>query len=109
MVSAGSLPKFFTSAMVSASTIDMAGAESSARKPAFGAERVTEKWVSSATAKPSRLSASPFKRASPPTTSSGISVFSFASFRSRSKLNCTSEAVRADPLENFTPSFRVKS
>ena len=109
MVSAGSSPNFGALSMVSASTMDMAGADSSTRKPALGAERVTEKWVSSMTLKPSRDSASPLMTLSAPRISSAISVFCCASFRSRSKLNCTSEAVRGLPLENTTPSRSVKS
>ena len=66
---------------------DIRCAVSSAGKPAFGAASVTEKCVSSVMLKPSRESASPFITASPPTISSGISVFSFAAFSRRSKLN----------------------
>ena len=109
MVSAGSFPKFAAAAVVSASTMDAAGAESSAGKPAFGAASVMEKCVSSVILKPSRESASPYIPASPPAISSGISVLSFAIFSSRSKLYCTSDAVSALPLENTTPSRRVKS
>ena len=109
MVSAGSSPNFAAFAVVSASTMDMAGADSSARKPALGALRVTEKWVSSMTLKPSRASASPLMTLSAPAISSAISVFCWASFNSRSKLYCTSDAVRGLPLENTTPSRSVKS
>ena len=49
MVSSGFSPNFGAFAIVSASTMDMAGADSSAMNPAFGASSVTLKCVSSKT------------------------------------------------------------
>ena len=107
IIAAGSVPN--PSDMLSLSTMDITGEESSARNPAFGALSVMVKCVSSATLKPSSVSVFLSITSCPPTTSSGMSVFWLARISSRSKLYCTSEAVSAFPLLKTTPSISVNS